>query len=144
MGREPRSSLSILQNAGLRRTPVRSAVLNLLSKAPNPLGVPDMLGKLPPDTDAVTVYRTLNTFVNQKIVHRVQADDRTWRYAMGNHLARESVHRHPHFVCDHCHTVECLDAAEIPLKLPEKMGVARGYRVSYPEVVLHGKCPKCK
>lgn len=134
---------SILTRAGLRRTPVRCAVLAVLAKATGPLGVPEILEKLPTDTDEVTVYRTLNTFTKKKLVHRIQADDRSWRYALGD-SAVAVAHRHPHFVCDECRTVECLTTAEIPAKLPQSMGVARGYEVSYPEVVLHGKCPKCK
>lgn len=134
---------SVLTHAGLRRTPVRCAVLDLLAKAPGPLGVLEILAKLPAGTDEVTVYRTLNTFTKKKLVHRIQADDRSWRYALGD-SAMAVPHRHPHFVCDNCRTVECLTTAEIPTQLPQSMGVARGYQVSYPEVVLHGRCPKCK
>jgi Fur family ferric uptake transcriptional regulator len=143
MGRKRHTPDLILKAAGLRRTPVRFAVLQLLAKAGGPLGVPEMLGKLPADTDAVTVYRTLNTFTRKKLVHRVQADDRSWRYAIGD-LAVAAEHRHPHFVCDKCRTVECLANAEIPVELPRSMGVGQGYQVSYPEVVLHGRCPRCR
>jgi Fe2+ or Zn2+ uptake regulation protein len=83
MNQEEHQSNSYLRDAGLRRTPVRSAVLDLLAKASRPLGVPDMLGKLPHGTDVVTVYRTLNTFTRKKLVHRIQAEDRSWRYALG-------------------------------------------------------------
>jgi Fur family ferric uptake transcriptional regulator len=143
MKRQRPSPDSILRDAQLRCTPVREAVLRLLSRAAGPLGVPEMLGKLPAQTDAVTVYRTLNTFTRKKLVHRVQADDRSWRYAIGDSAAL-AEHRHPHFVCDKCRTVECLADAEIPLELPRSMGVGQGYQVTYPEVVLHGRCPRCR
>jgi Fur family ferric uptake transcriptional regulator len=139
---EPRVD-SFLREAGLRRTPVRSAVLALLSKAPRPLGVPDMLGKLPRGTDVVTVYRTLNTFTRKKLVHRIQAEDRSWRYALGTPTIKTD-HRHPHFVCEKCQNVECLSGAEIPKSLPRSMGVKRAYVISYSEVVLHGVCPRCQ
>jgi Fur family transcriptional regulator, ferric uptake regulator len=143
MPRSTPSPAAVLKSAGLRRTPVRFAVLDLLARAAGPLGVPEMLGKLSADTDAVTVYRTLNTFTRKKLVHRVQADDRSWRYALGD-SALKPEHRHPHFVCDTCRTVECLSTAEIPTGLARTMGVRRGYKVTYPEVVLHGQCPKCR
>jgi Fur family ferric uptake transcriptional regulator len=143
MTRQRQSPDLVLKAAGLRCTPVREAVLRLLARAIGPLGVPEMLGKLPTETDAVTVYRTLNTFTRKKLVHRIQADDRSWRYAIGDSAAA-TEHRHPHFVCDNCRTVECLASAEIPRELPRSMGVGKGYLVSYPEVVLHGKCPKCR
>jgi Fur family ferric uptake transcriptional regulator len=132
-----------LQSAGLRRTPVRAAVLALLGKASRPLGVPDMLGKLPRGTDVVTVYRTLNTFMRKKLVHRIQAEDRSWRYALGTSTIQMD-HRHPHFVCEKCQNVECLAGAEIPKGLSRSMGVNSVYAVSYLEVVLHGVCPRCQ
>ncbi len=134
---------TFLRSAGLRRTPVRSAVLAVLSEASGPLGVPDMLGKLPRGTDVVTVYRTLNTFTRKKLVHRIQAEDRSWRYAMGTPTQKVD-HRHPHFVCEKCQIVECLSGAEIPKGLPRSMGVRSAYSISYSEVVLHGVCPKCQ
>jgi Fur family ferric uptake transcriptional regulator len=134
---------SFLQSAGLRRTPVRAAVLALLTKTARPLGVPDMLGKLPAGTDVVTVYRTLNTFMRKKLVHRIQAEDRSWRYALGTATIKMD-HRHPHFVCEKCQNVECLSGAEIPLGLSRSMGVKSAYAISYLEVVLHGVCPRCQ
>ncbi|HEY2584464.1 MAG TPA: Fur family transcriptional regulator [Tepidisphaeraceae bacterium] len=133
----------LLRAAGLRRTPVRVGVLNILAKAARPLDVPTILGKLPDQTDAVTVYRTLNTFKRKKIVHRVLGEDRSGRYALGNVDERRS-HQHPHFVCDDCGKVDCLNDVTIPTSLVRSLGSIAGYTVSYPEVVLHGRCPKCK
>lgn len=138
-----RGADSFLHAAGLRRTPVRSAVLEVLAKASRPIGVPDMLGKLPRGTDVVTVYRTLNTFTRKKLVHRIQAEDRSWRYALGASTIKMD-HRHPHFVCEKCQNVECLSGAEIPKTLPRAMGVKSAYSISYSEVVLHGVCPRCQ
>lgn len=132
---------TLLQRAGLRRTPVRTAVLNVLGESGQPLGVPQVLERLPRDTDAVTVYRTLNTFTQKKLVHRVHGEDRTWRYALSADAATR--HEHPHFVCDACGTVECLEQSEIPKDFVHSLGVASRYSVNYPEVVLHGVCPRC-
>jgi len=133
----------LLKRAKLRRTPVRAGVLEILSRAARPLGAVDILEKLPPHTDAVTVYRTLNTFTGKNVLHRVRGEDRVWRYAMGD--PRETAaHQHPHFVCEDCGKVECLRAAEIPKGFVESMAVGGNYAVHYPEVVLHGVCPKCR
>ncbi|HSU66010.1 MAG TPA: Fur family transcriptional regulator [Tepidisphaeraceae bacterium] len=133
----------LLRAAGLRRTPVRVAVLNILAKAARPLDVPTILGKLPDQTEVVTVYRTLNTFKRKKIVHRVLGEDRSGRYALGN-VEERRAHHHPHFVCDDCGKVNCLNALTIPNSFIRSLGEIDGYTVSYPEVVLHGLCPKCK
>src|SRR5689334_13821712 len=91
----------LLKKAKLRRTPVRTGVLEVLARSSRPLGAVEILEKLPPHTDAVTVYRTLNTYRLKDVVHRVRGEDRVWRYAIGNAQAT-AAHRHPHFVCEDC------------------------------------------
>ncbi len=135
-------SHQLLQRAALRRTPVRLGVLDLLASSRTPLDVPGILAALPSRTDAVTVYRTLNTFFRKKLIHRIRGEDRGWRYAIGTR-GEQIEHQHPHFVCNTCGKVECLTDADIPATLVKMLGVGPKYRVSYSEVVLHGLCPRC-
>ena len=133
----------LLKQCALRRTPVRAGVLDILLKGSRPLGAVEILEKLPPHTDAVTVYRTLNTFTEKNVIHRVRGEDRVWRYAIGD-TNDSAAHHHPHFVCESCGKVECLKGAEIPHDFVKTLGVGPRYEIHYPEVVLHGTCPKCK
>ncbi|HEY0008253.1 MAG TPA: Fur family transcriptional regulator [Tepidisphaeraceae bacterium] len=133
---------SLLKQSGLKRTPVRLGVLEVLAGSDQPLDVTDLLKQLPSFTEPVTVYRTLNTFVEKKIIHRVRGEDRSWRYAAGA-PAEHGQHQHAHFVCDTCGKVECISEAKFPPRLLEKIQARPGYLVSYPEVLLHGTCPKC-
>jgi Fe2+ or Zn2+ uptake regulation protein len=135
------SSEDLLTRHGLRRTPVRVGVIDLLLRDGRPLSVPQILARLR-GVDTVTVYRTLNTFTRKKIVHKVRGDDRTWLYAAGDCAARPQ-HLHPHFVCDECGKVECLEGSRIPGSFVDSLSVDRAYAVRYPEVVLHGMCPRC-
>lgn len=153
MAREPstpQSSTSaaaaLLRGAALRRTPVRVAVLDVLSVGGSPMGVPQILAKLPGHTDAVTVYRTLNTFTRKKLVHRVRGEDRTWRYALSSPrpLPEDRPHPHPHFVCEACGAVECMEEAELPRNFIRSLRVDAQYEVHYSEVLLHGVCPRCQ
>lgn len=132
---------SYLRSLGLRKTPVRVGVLQVLAKAGRSMSVPQLLGKMP-GVDSVTVYRTLNTFVNRGIVHRVRSEDRSWLYALGP-AQKSAEHKHPHFVCESCGKVECLSGATIPDDFVRQLGVSKSYLVSYSEVVLHGTCPNC-
>ena len=132
-----------LLKAGLRRTPVRAGVLEILQKSSRPLGAVEILEKLPPHTDAVTVYRTLNTFTKKRLLHRIRGEDRVWRYAPGGEEPSAKTHQHPHFVCETCGKVECLKDAEIPGNFIGSLGVGAKYAVHYSEVVLHGTCPRC-
>lgn len=134
-------------SAGLRRTPVRVGVLEVLAASSRPLGVTQVLDKLPDTTDTVTVYRTLNTFTEKKLVHRIRGEDRTWRYALTGAASEKPTkrepHGHAHFVCEECGSVECLEDARIPPQFVRSLHVGAGYAVHYPEVVLHGLCPNC-
>jgi len=133
----------LLKRAKLRRTPVRAGVLEILAKAPRPLGAVEILEKLPPHTDAVTVYRTLNTFTTKNVLHRIRGEDRVWRYALDDPRTGDA-HSHPHFVCESCGKVECLKQAQIPSAFVPSLNVGPRYTIRYPEVVLHGLCPKCQ
>ncbi len=137
-----RTAELMLKQSGLKRTPVRIGVLQVLANQHDPLDVTDILKQLPTFTEPVTVYRTLNTFVEKKIIHRVRGEDRSWRYAAGD-TSISSNHQHAHFVCDSCGKMECLADARLPLKLLEKIQPAPGYKVDHPEVIIHGTCPKC-
>jgi len=135
------SPTQLLRDSGLRKTPVRMGVLDVLSKATRPTTVPQILTKMK-GVDSVTAYRTLNTFVKKGLVHRVRGEDRSWRYALGdsNHTPE---HHHPHFVCEACGKVECLEQSNLPGNFVEQLAVKNGYLVCHAEVVLHGTCPKC-
>ncbi|HVT88268.1 MAG TPA: Fur family transcriptional regulator [Tepidisphaeraceae bacterium] len=133
---------SVLQQSGLRRTPVRLGVIDLLMRSGRPMSVPHILAKMKGTVDTVTVYRTLHAFVRKKLVHRVRGSDRSWLYAISVSDERPQ-HLHPHFVCDDCGKVECLEHVQIPHTLLSSLGVNGKYKVRWPEVVLHGLCPKC-
>ena len=139
----------LLRAAGLRRTPVRVAVLARLTIAPRPLAAPDLIRCLGDDVDEVTVYRTLNTLAEHKLAHRVRGDDGAWRYAASPNPAATATadephdHPHAHFVCDSCGTVECLEQLPLPQDLVPPKTLGRRYDVTHAELVVHGTCPKC-
>ena len=141
------TSGKLLRGAGLRRTPVRVAVLDRVTAARQPLGAPEIIRRLGEETDPVTVYRTLNTLAEHKLVHRVRGEDGAWRYAAGSAADaaedRRQDHPHAHFVCDSCGTVECLEQLPLREDLVPPKALGRRYDVSHAELVVHGTCPKC-
>ena len=137
-----KKSVEILREAGLRRTPVRTGVLDILSRDKQSLTAPQILECLPEGTDIITLYRTLKTFTTKKLVHRVRGDDQAWRYGIGS--AKDSArHGHAHFVCDDCGAVECLDDTPVPRQAIKQTKIRPGYRISYSELLVHGTCPDC-
>lgn len=141
MGRGTKNPVDLLHSAGLRRTPVRTRVLEVLAQSKAPMSAPQILEQLPEGTDNVTLYRTLNTLTGKKLLHRVRGDDQVWRYGIGDRSAR---HEHAHFICDECGTVECLPDAPLRENAARRAGIRAGYRVDYSEVLVHGACPDCR
>jgi Fur family ferric uptake transcriptional regulator len=136
---------AVLRAAGLRRTPVRLGVIEVLAAAGRPLSAQQILDRLPGHADGVTVYRTLNTFTSKRLLHRVRGEEEAWLYAFEAPpaSAAKAAHNHAHFVCDGCGTVECLKDTPLPRSMTRGLNVASGYDVTYSELLLHGTCPRC-
>jgi Fur family ferric uptake transcriptional regulator len=129
VNKAPKKPVEMLREAGLRRTPVRAGVLGILMDSRQPQSAGQILEKLPEGTDNVTLYRTLQTFTDKNLVHRVRGDDQVWRYGFGA-LHDTAKHEHAHFVCDECGTVECLDETPAPKPEKKQYRVRSGYRVA--------------
>lgn len=88
--------------------------------------------------DLVTVYRSLATFSDLAIVHRVDLGDGIVRYE----LASPDGSHHHHFVCKNCQKVEPLDFCEIQAQ--EKRLKALGYTGISHRLEFFGICPDCR
>ena len=91
--------------------------------------------------DRVTVYRTLQAFVEKGIIHTIPTADNSVRYALCKDPCTEGHHRdhHIHFVCGNCGNTYCLDDIVTPdIRLP------KGYSAERVEVVVEGVCGSCK
>jgi hypothetical protein len=71
--------------------------------------------------DRVTVYRTLQTFVEKGIIHQIPTTDNSILYALCRHNCEQGHHHdnHVHFICTNCDKTFCLDDVTVPdEKLP--------------------------
>lgn len=144
----------LLRRAHLRVTAMRIALLNHLSTLRHPTTAQDLFDALcaeskkaksprSPAPDRVTVYRTLNALVESGLAHKVDPGDRVFRFSLTDHARCEGekhAHDHPHFVCDDCGTVECLDGERVIIK---GAAASSKRRVKQDGVVLHGTCGEC-
>ncbi len=97
----------------------------------------NQLGK---SADRVTLYRTLRTFEDKGILHRVADDGENIRFALCRDTCTEHYHadNHVHFTCQSCKHTFCLDHVTIPeVKLPGQ------YTVSSMQFIVSGLCPNC-
>ena len=139
-----KSPNAVFREHQLRQTSARAAVLEALSNSPHPLGATEIQERVPPEIDLATIYRTLGTFLQNRIVHRARgAGDEGWRYALAKPESAKP-HAHPHFVCDGCGRVECLQSSNVPPTLERSLKVQTQYQVAYVEVLAHGQCPQCQ
>ena len=135
---EPESAEVILTRAGLKRTPGRIAIINLLLAAEYPLSKQEIAHRLIKGSmNGVSIYRSLDAFLIAGIVHRVESGDRIWRFAICGCGTRG--HCHPHFICKKCGKVECLSS----YKLPDLGEIQPGYVVEEQEVYMRGCCEGC-
>ena len=91
--------------------------------------------------DRVTVYRTLQTFVEKGIIHLIPTTDNSILYALCKENCEEGHHHdnHVHFICDGCSKTICLDDVTIPkVKLP------KGFPPNHTEMMVSGVCADCK
>jgi Fur family ferric uptake transcriptional regulator len=91
--------------------------------------------------DRVTVYRTLQTFVEKGIIHTIPTTDNSVRYALCRDNCTEGHHHdnHVHFICLKCGTTLCMEDVVVP-----EIKMRRGYSVNEIEVVVKGICLDCQ
>jgi Fur family transcriptional regulator, ferric uptake regulator len=132
---------SILKQSQLSITASREKILQLFLDHTGALAHGDIEKKAGEKFDRVTVYRTLQTFVEKGIIHTIPTADNSVRYALCKDDCAEGHHhdQHIHFVCTSCTNTYCLDDVVTPaIKLP------RGYTSSHIEVLVEGVCKNCK
>ena len=131
---------TVLKQNNLSVTGSRKKILQLFLGQPGALAHGDIEKKAGEKFDRVTVYRTLQTFVDKGIIHTIPTADNSIRYALCKDDCSEGHHHdhHIHFVCDTCHNTYCLDGVVTPeIKLP------KGYLARHVEVVVDGVCRNC-
>lgn len=134
-------ALSILKKNHLSNTDSRRAILEVFLQHDNALAHQDIERITGERFDRVTVYRTLQTFIDKGIVHTIPTADNATRYALcRDHCGGGHHHdNHIHFICETCGRTTCMDDIAIPsVKLP------KGYSVSQINMIVNGMCNECR
>jgi Fur family transcriptional regulator, ferric uptake regulator len=131
----------LLKRNQLSVTDSRSKILELFLQQNGALAHADIEKKSGASFDRVTVYRTLQTFVEKGIIHTIPTADNSILYALCKDACSEGHHydHHVHFVCQQCSNTICLEDSTVPdIKLPN------GYQATQVEVVVNGICKDCR
>jgi Fur family ferric uptake transcriptional regulator len=133
--------LSILKKNQLSITDGRKKILELFLQSDGALAHADIEKNTDAAFDRVTVYRTLQTFVDKGIVHHIPTTDNSILYALCKDKCEAGHHHdnHVHFICDNCNKTICLEDVTVPtVKLP------KGFKPRHAEMVVNGICDDCK
>lgn len=90
--------------------------------------------------DRVTIYRTLKSFLENGLIHKVLDDNGGTKYALCTHTCADGHHQHEHihFKCSNCQETICLEGVNIPtVRLPE------GFVAAESNFLITGTCSKC-
>ena len=134
-----RSIAEVLRKNNLSITESRRKILGLFLQSPDALTHGDIEKKAGEKFDRVTVYRTLQTFVEKSIIHTIPTADNAVLYALCKDCEEGHHHDdHVHFVCTHCNTTICLDDVVTP-----RIDLPAGYKAENVQVVINGLCKNC-
>jgi Fe2+ or Zn2+ uptake regulation protein len=140
-GRLPKEILDSLKTQGLKLTPARLAIIEVLCTRKMPVAVSELIAELAGrgiKADRATVYREIGFMQKREIVEQIQFGDRVKRYE----LVDEGHHHH--LVC-----IECGKVVDVPLAddlHAAERAIARktGYRIERHSLEFFGACPECK
>ena len=134
-------AVDILKKNQLSITESRKTILDLFLKSSGALAHADIEKETLAAFDRVTVYRTLQSFVEKGIIHTIPTTDYSILYALCKDDCEEGHHHdnHVHFICSHCNKTICLEDVTVPVvKLP------KGFEPVHAEMVVKGVCDDCK
>ncbi|KFN40264.1 MAG: hypothetical protein JU82_04115 [Sulfuricurvum sp. MLSB] len=110
---------------GFRLTSPRKKILTIFAQQHHPISFEEY-ASLDPTIDKSTFYRTMQTFEQAHIISGIESDE-------GKRYFELSGIFHPHFICQNCHTIECLR--------PQNISTPDGYTIN--AVIYKGVCPSC-
>lgn len=124
-------------NMERRNTPTKEAVLEVLTKAGKAMSRDAIEQKIETAINRATIYRVLNRFCEDGIVHKVVAENGKQYFAVCVNCEDNALAGHHfHFRCNQCETIECL-----PLSV--NFTAPKGYQVEGVNCIISGSCKEC-
>ncbi len=127
-----------LKNKKIRPTAMRQLVLDVFMKSQYALSLSDIEEELD-YADKSTIFRTLKTFEEKKVIHSIDDGSGSLKYALC-HADCEIHHNdfHVHFVCENCKKTYCMNQISIPT-----VSLPKDFTASSANMIVKGKCPNC-
>lgn len=128
-----------LQDRNIKPTAMRQLVLQIMSEQTSAISLPD-LEMIFDRADKATLYRTLKTFEEHKLIHRIDDGTGTAKYALCMESCEcEPDDLHVHFLCVKCEQTYCLNEVAVPsINLPAR------FSMESVNMVVKGVCANCR
>ena len=128
----------LLRTRNLKATELRLVLLKIISSFNKAVSYQEIQNSLI-KFDRVTLYRTLNTFVERGILHKIILEDHQNFYALCSMECTVDKHQcqHIHFQCNQCKEVLCLESRE-----PIELDISNHF-VDDIEITASGLCQDC-
>ena len=139
----PKTAITaLLATHQLRQTDCRLDILEVFLEKKFALSHSDLEKMFKENYDRVTMYRTLKSFLDKGLIHKVLDDEGTPKYALcsaSQCTTHTHAHEHVHFKCETCGQTSCLDEIKVPsLVLP------KGFQLKEMNLLLQGICASCQ
>lgn len=128
-----------LEHRKIKPTAMRLLVLDFFRKQDHAISLKDLENGLE-STDRITLFRTLKTFEEHKIIHTIDDGSGSLKYAICNDSCECGYPQdiHVHFFCKVCNETQCLPKVKVP-----PMVLPQGFAPQEANVVVKGVCGKC-
>ena len=126
---------------GLRYTPPRYQVLQVIAGSTKPVGAYDIIEDMDKITDKpkpTTVYRAIDFLQQHGFIHKIES--------MNAFVVCHAGHSHDgsqFIVCDDCGKVEEVHLCHLPSDLERKVNET-GFTMMYWNTEIHGRCDACR
>jgi Fe2+ or Zn2+ uptake regulation protein len=134
------TALARLRACGLRASAARRLVLECLAAADGPVTVAAVAGGLDghlPPSDVGSVYRILETFEREGLVHRVHLGGGSARYELG-----DGEHEAEYLLCEGCGATRAVDPALLD-DVRRHVRARFGLTARFSRFPMAGLCSRC-
>lgn len=142
-------AIALLKAQGFRITRPRKLVLELLDEAPTALSayeIKDALDAAGEKVDTVSVYRILECFDEQGLIHRVLSSGKVKKCLLDNEShcqLQQKEHCHHLLICQKCQGIEEVHCAGVD-SLVQKLQTELSFKIEAHHLEFTGLCHRCQ
>ena len=135
-----KSSEEFLRAHQLKVTAAREKVLSVYEATDHALSHSEVEDRMAGSLDRVTLYRTLKSFEDRGILHKVLDDTGSVKYSLcGDQCgSKEHSDHHLHVYCEQCGKTFCTDEVDV-----ERPKTPAGFRINDWYMLARGVCSSC-